>query len=67
MGLAVTAFYLVQAFKAVSAAPSEKAAMMAQAISHAMRVTAVFVPVSVVLLVASIVVFTVGTFKQPRA
>ncbi|MDY7232113.1 hypothetical protein [Hyalangium rubrum] len=67
LGMACTALSLVWAFQTVSADPAEKAALLAQSITRAMLVTAVFALVSGLLFVASIVVFTVGTLKQPRA
>ncbi len=67
LGTVFTALGLVWAFQTLSPDPSQRVALLAQSISRVMIVTAVFALVSGLLFVASIVVFTVGTLKQPRA
>jgi hypothetical protein len=67
LGAGVTVVALVRAFRAIAAVPPEqKATLLSERIAGAMVATAVAGPVSLLLYVASVVVFAVGSAQSPR-
>lgn len=68
VGVLGTVVGLVRAFGAVSSvAPSDRAPMLANGIATAMVSTAVGVSLSLVLYLASVVTFAVGSARAPAA
>jgi hypothetical protein len=68
VGIIVYVTIVARTFRAVAAAdPAEKATLLAATISEAMNCSALFAIPSLLLYVASIIVFTVGSVLRPRA
>jgi hypothetical protein len=67
LGVAITCVLLVRSFSALErVTPSHKAEMLSRAIADAMMSTALLGGLSMLLYLASVVVFTVGSLRAPR-
>jgi hypothetical protein len=67
LGAAVTVAALTRELSAVANAPAaQKANLLSEGIARAMLATAVAAPVSLLLYLASVVVFAVGSTRSPR-